>query len=206
MHYVELGRLKPDSVPPREAIVRVTADRLEGKPQSTPRLDIVARGGLAAMAKYDGPVWVDRHVVAIDPAVQTRTGFGAELTRTIEARRQWLVSQDLGRVTADGAFEVRTSTFARLREREFERIGADVAKRLGVPHTPIATGRPIRGRVTETFEAPSGRVAIVQRSGDFTLVPWSRRLDPRRGREIVGTVTAQGLVLGRGRGRVGLER
>jgi len=206
VHYVELGRLKSDSVPPRDSIVRITADRLDGKPQSAPRLQILSRDDVGRLAAYDGPVWLDRLVTTPDPSMQSGRGFGAELSRAVADRRTWLAANDLGRARGDGAFEMRTSAFARLRQRELARVGEDTAARIGKPYQPSAPGQQIQGRVGETIEVPGGKIVVVQRAGDFTVVPWSRRLEQMRDREVVGTMGMHQLMIGRARSLPGRQR
>jgi type IV secretory pathway VirD2 relaxase len=200
VHYVELGHLKPDNVPVRDSVVRITADRLDGKPQSAPRLQSLSRDEVGRIASYDGPVWVDRLVTTSDPSMQSGRGFGAELAGAVEERRKWLVANDLGRMRHDGTFELRTSAFARLRQRELDRIGNEMSARLRVPYQPATAGQQIQGRVGETIEAPGGRVIVMHRAADVTVVPWSKRLAQMRGREVVGRLGAHQLVIGRARG------
>jgi hypothetical protein len=206
VHYVELGRLKADNVPVRNSIVRITADRLDGKPQSAPRLQVLSRDDVNRLATYDGPVWLDRLATTPDPSMQAARGFGAELSGALAERRTWLASQDLGRVRDDGAFELRTSAFARLRQREMQRVGQETAARLQSPYHPAAPGQQIQGRVGETIEAPGGKLVVVHRAADITVVPWSRRVEQQRGREVVGTMGVHELTIGRTRGRVGPQR
>ncbi len=97
VHYVELGRLTPDKVPRRGDVVRISADRLDGKPQAAPRLAVLSRSAGESLPGYDGPTWLDRIVATGDPTLQPRGGFGGEAARDLEARRQWLIAQDLGR-------------------------------------------------------------------------------------------------------------
>ena len=206
VHYVELGRLKPDHVPVRDSIVRIAVDRLDGKPQSAPRLQILSRDEVGRLPAYDGPVWLDRLVATPDTSMQAARGFGAELSRAVADRRAWLVTQDLGRMRDDGAFEMRTSAYARLRQRELQRVGQETAARVRAPYQPASPGQQIQGRVGETIAVPGGKIVVVHRAGDFTVVPWSRRLEQMRGREVVGTLGAHELMIGRTRGRIGPQR
>jgi hypothetical protein len=88
VHYVELGRLKPDNVPSRDNIVRITADRLSGKRQSAPRLQVLCRESLQRITDYDGPVWLDGLAQSSDRSLQGTRGFGAKLDQAIARRRQ----------------------------------------------------------------------------------------------------------------------
>jgi hypothetical protein len=109
-------------------------------------------------------------------------------------------------VREGGGFEVRSSAFARLRQREVQRVGEETSARLRAPYQSAVPGQQIQGRVGETIEAPDGKVVVVHRAGDFTVVPWSRRLEQLRGHEVVGTLGTHELMIGRTRGRVGPQR
>lgn len=201
VHYVELGRLKPDTVPPRSAIVRIVPDRLEGRPQSTPRLDILAHTGSPEQMTYDGPVWIDRMVAGGAAGMQEHRGFGQELSQMIEARRIWLAHQNLGRPRAEGGFEVRPGAAAELRRREVARIGQKLEIETGLRHAPAANGTEVRGILSRTIDVPEGRYAVVMRDSAFHVVPWSKALDRYRGREVVGVMTANQLAIGAVRAR-----
>jgi type IV secretory pathway VirD2 relaxase len=206
VHYIELGDLKSENVPARDSIVRITADRLDGKPQSAPRLQILSRDDVGRLAAYDGPVWLDRLVTAPQPSMQSGRGFGADLSRAVADRRAWLAANDLGRARTDGAFEMRTSAFARLRQRELQRVGEELSARINRPYQPITAGQQIQGRIGETIDVSGGKIVVMHRGTDFTMVPWSRRLEQMRGREIVGTMGTHQLIIGRARGRIGPQR
>jgi type IV secretory pathway VirD2 relaxase len=206
VHYVELGRLKPENLPTRDSVVRIAADRLNGKPQSAPRLHIISHVPPERMAFYDGPVWLDRLAQVPDPSLQGSRGFGAELERAVAQRRQWLVAQDLARFRDDGGFELRTSAFARLRHRELQRLGTEAATRLQVPYRPVAPGEAVQGRVRDVIDAPGGKIVVIEGGDGVSVAPWSRRLENLRGREIAGTMSAHGLAIGRTRARTPLQR
>ncbi|MBU2580904.1 MAG: DUF3363 domain-containing protein [Alphaproteobacteria bacterium] len=206
VHYVELGRLKPEAIPPRNAIVRVVGDRPTGKPQSTPRLELLSRGTAIEQASYDGPLWVDRLVVGGVPATQPHRGYGAELTAMIDARRSWLAGQDLGRFRDDGGFEVRHSAVTELRRREVTRLGAAIAQETGLRHVPVAQGSIVRGTVGRAIETPDGRYLAITSGREIRLVPWSKPLARHQGQEIATTMGVKQLLIGRQRGRIGPER
>ena len=206
VHYVELGRLRPDAVPQRSAIVRIVGDRPTGKPQETPRLEHLSRRATLEQANYDGPLWIDRLVVDGVQGTQPHRGFGAEMTQMIEARRAWLVRHDLGRFRDDGRFELRHSAVTELRRREVARLGAGIEQESGLRHIPVAQGAPVRGIVERTIETPDGRYLAITSGREIRLVPWSKTLERSRGREIAGTMGVKQLLIGRQRGRSALER
>ena len=206
VHYVEMGRLKPESIPAREAIVRIVPDRLSGKPQATPRLEVLAKPGVQAGPNYDGPHWLDRHVDSPDPSMQTRAGFGREISREIAARKDWLAAQDLGRLNGTGGFELRTTATAQLQQREQHRLGTEIAVKSGAVYVPSVSGTQARGIVGETLATPTVKLVVIRRDNELTVVPWSKALERHRGREIAGVVTPHQLMIGRNRARPGLER
>lgn len=206
VHYVETGRLKPENIPARETIVRIVPDRLSGKPQATPRLEVLAEPGAQATPNYDGPHWLDRHVATPDPSIQTRAGFGADLSRELAARREWLAAQDLGRFSGTGGFELRTTAAAQLQQREQHRLGAEVAAKSGAVYVPSFSGNQARGIVGETLSTPTAKLVVIRRDAELTVVPWSKALERHRGREVAGIVTPHQLMIGRNRARPGMER
>jgi type IV secretory pathway VirD2 relaxase len=206
VHYIEVGRLKPESVPARETIVRIVPDRLSGKPQASPRIDVLADPAHKAGPTYDGPLWLDRIVANHDPSMQTRAGFGASLTRDLDVRKLWLAAQDLGRFKTDSSFELRTSASTQLQQREQQRIGADVAVRTGASYFPSVPGTQARGTVGETIATPTAKLVVIRRDTELTVVPWSKALERHRGKEIAGIVTPHQLMIGRNRARPGVER
>lgn len=206
VHYVEMRRLTPEKIPGREAVVRIVPDRLSGKPQAAPRLEVLAEPAVQAGPEYNGPLWLDRIVANPDPSMQTRAGFGAGLSREIAARREWLAAQDLGRFKSDGGFELRTTAATQLQQREQHRIGAEVAAKAGVVYVPGISGTQARGIVGETIATPAAKLVVIRRENELTVVPWSKALERHRGREVVGIVTPHQLMIGRNRARPGLER
>ncbi len=206
VHYVELGKLRPEAVPPRDAVVRLVPDRLIGKPQSAPRLDILARTASRDQATYDGPIWIDRLVVDGAPSAQVHRGYGAELSETINSRREWLVQQDLGRSTTDGRFELRHSAVTQLRQREIASLGRQLESETGLRHVPVPQGASVRGTVGRSIDTPDGRYIAITTGNEVRLVPWSKPLERYRGQEISGTMGARQLMLGRQRAMRGLAR
>jgi type IV secretory pathway VirD2 relaxase len=163
VHYVELGRLRPETVPPRGAVVRLVPDRLGGKPQSPPRLEVLARTASRELATHEGPIWIDRLVVDGLPSTQVHRGYGAELSASVEARRAWLVQHDLGRRTADGRFELRQEAIIGAPAHPFRcrRVIGVVRLQLGEQDAvaPMQGAAPALGRALRGVGEPAIGVA-----------------------------------------------
>ena len=65
-----------------------------------------------------------------------------------------------------------------------------------------ADGETVTGAFTGTAQLSSGKFAIVEKSHEFTLVPWRPVIDRQLGREVMGVVQGGSVSwqLGRQRG------
>lgn len=77
---------------------------------------------------------------------------------------------------------------AALREREVARVGAEMAGSKGLLFRAATDGETVSGKFTETVQLSSGKFAIVEKSHEFTLVPWRPVMDRQLGREVMGMV------------------
>jgi hypothetical protein len=71
---------------------------------------------------------------------------------------------------------------------------------------PAVAGQQARGVVGETVPTPTGKLVVIRRETELTVVPWSKTLERHRGKEIAGIVTPHQLMIGRNRARPVLER
>lgn len=73
-----------------------------------------------------------------------------------------------------------------------------MAEKKAMPFRAASDGETVTGEFTGTVQLSSGKFAIVEKSHEFTLVPWRPVIDRQLGREVSGVVQA-----GRYRGRWG---
>src|SRR3546814_3616567 len=81
---------------------------------------------------------------------------------------------------ADGdgrAFRLRPGALESLRLRELEGAGERIGKELGKRFAPAKMGEAIEGVIARRVDLESCPHALVERSRDFTLVPWRDVLD-----------------------------
>src|SRR3546814_8711431 len=74
----------------------------------------------------------------------------------------------------------------RLRRRELLRAGDDLGVGLGKPFVEARAGEAIEGRLVRRMDLASGRFALVEKSREFTLVPWKPGLERQLGKTIAG--------------------
>lgn len=71
-----------------------------------------------------------------------------------------------------------------------------------MPFRAVTDGEAVSGKFTGTVQLSSGKFAIIEKSHEFTLVPWRRVIDRQLGREVMGVMQGGSVSwqLGRQRG------
>jgi len=92
---------------------------------------------------------------------------------------------------------------AALQRRELLRIAGQLSEELGKSFREARTGDRVEGRLVRSVELASGRHALVERSRDFTLVPWRPVLDRQLGKPVAGIMRDGGINWTLGRQRSG---
>lgn len=154
------------------------------------------------LSKLDAATMLDRDLVAAGPLALRDAGFGRELRVAREARRRWLIAQDLAE-ERDGATFYRKDLIALLRRRELLRVAGALSDELDLPFNEAAPGARIEGRLVRAVDLAGGRYALVERSRDFTLVPWRPVLEKRIGQSVLGMMRESGISWSFGRQRSG---
>lgn len=152
-----------------------------------------------------GATWLDRRLVAADPAPLSGQGFGQVVSDGQERRRAHL--QSLGLMDRkDGQWRPSGGLIAKLRSAELAVAGARLEGQSGLRHRPLADGELVSGVYRQRVDLTSGRFAMIDDGLGFQLAPWTRGLDAKLGLEVRGRAIAGGGIdwaLGRQRG---LER
>lgn len=136
----------------------------------------------------DGVTWLDRRMIHGETADLAAAGFGQEVREAIDRRREHHVEQGDASRSRDGRVFYRRNLLATLREREVARVGAEMTESKGLPFRAAPDGESVSGKFTGTVQLSSGKFAIVEKSHEFTLVPWRPVIDRQLGREVSGIV------------------
>nr|WP_185961304.1 DUF3363 domain-containing protein [Telmatospirillum sp. J64-1] len=136
----------------------------------------------------DGVTWLDRRMIHGETADLAAAGFGQEVREAIDRRREHHVEQGDATRARDGRVLYRRNLLATLREREVARVGAEMAESKGLPFRAATDSENVNGKFTGTVQLSSGKFAIVEKSYEFTLVPWRPVIDRQLGREVMGVV------------------
>ncbi|SLJ91218.1 relaxase/mobilization nuclease RlxS [Novosphingobium mathurense] len=150
----------------------------------------------------EAATWLDRELVADAPTPVRDAGFGREVNVAQTMRRQWLIAEQLADEQG-GRIRFRPDMLAALQRRELLRIAGQLSDELGVPFAEIKPHDRVDGRLARAVELTSGRYALIERSRDFTLVPWRLVLERHIGKPVSGIMREGGISWTFGRQRSG---
>jgi hypothetical protein len=139
----------------------------------------------------DGATWLDRELVSGTSDATRDSGFEHEVREAMKRRQQWLVEQGLAQETQE-RFVYRSDMLETLQKRELACVGGKLSEQLGLAYAEAKTGEPVEGILHRTVELASGRFAVIERSRDFTLVPWRPVLDRHIGKQVSGVMRSDG--------------
>ncbi|OBQ92004.1 relaxase/mobilization nuclease RlxS, partial [Mesorhizobium sp. AA23] len=157
---------------------------------------------LEHQVSFEGATWLDRELVADGPERLRNSGFGHEVREAQARRRQWLIAQGLGREEQD-RIVCRANMLSILRQRELNRVAGQLSEELGLSYSEAKPGVRIEGTLRRKVELASGKYAVIEKSREFTLVPWRPVLDRNLGKEVSGIVSGEGISWAIGRQRSG---
>ncbi|RAZ72885.1 relaxase/mobilization nuclease RlxS [Mesorhizobium atlanticum] len=157
---------------------------------------------LEQQVSFDGATWIDHELVSETPESLRGSGFGREVREALARRRQWLITQRLAQEDHD-RIVYRANMISLLRQRELNRIAGQLSDELGLAYSEARPGDPVNGTLRRSVELASGRYAVVEKSREFTLVPWRPVLERHTGKEVSGVVRAEGISWTVGRQRSG---
>lgn len=164
-------------------------------------IEILSTLPLARQLGTDGGTWLDRELISEAPVAARDAGFGREVREAVTRLRQWLVEQGLAREDENRVI-YRRDLLAVLRRRELGRVAAQLSGELGLAYAEPRSGERIEGIYRQQLDLASGRFALIEKSREFTLVPWRPVLERNLGKPVEGIVKGEGIswTLGRKRG------
>lgn len=165
-------------------------------------VEILSSMPIEKLPAIDAATWIDRELVSDAPTPLRDAGFGREVKAAQALRRQWLIAEQLADEQG-GQVICRRGMLAALQRRELLRVAGQISNELSKPFKGAKSGERIEGRLVRSVEMASGRHALVERSRDFTLVPWRPVLDRQIGKPVAGIVRDGGINWTLGRQRSG---
>jgi len=149
----------------------------------------------------DGATWLDKELVSGHPEATRDSGFGRDMREAMKRRQQWLIAQDLAQQERDQII-YRSNMLATLQRRELTRIAGQLSEQLGLAYVETRSGDHVEGVLRSSVELASSKFAVIQKSREFTLVPWRDVLDRHIGKQVSGIMRNDGIswTIGRQRG------
>ena len=157
---------------------------------------------LDAQRQFNGTTWLDQELVSDAQTPVYNAGFSKEVKAALTQRRQWLMAQGLGDKGELGLWKPAPNMLYTLRRRELLRVAGQLSGELGLNFVESRNGDRIEGVVKRHVELAQGRFALIEKSREFTLVPWRDVLEKQIGKQVGGIMRDGGVswTIGRGRG------
>ncbi|MDD4616380.1 MAG: relaxase/mobilization nuclease RlxS [Alphaproteobacteria bacterium] len=164
-------------------------------------VDKLSNLNLEQQVGTDGATWLDRQLVSAHPEATIDSGFGHEVREVMRRRQQWLVEQGLAQ-EEQGAISYRSNMLNNLQRRELTRIAGQLSKELGLHYVELSPGEPVEGTLRKSVDLASGKFAVIEKSREFTLVPWRPVLEKNIGKQVSGIMRGDGIswTIGKQRG------
>lgn len=135
----------------------------------------------------DGATWLDRQLVGGAYIELRGERFGAAASRAMRRRQDHLVEQGLAEQQDDGV-RYRRNLLRLLRRRELAAAGDRLAKETGLSFVEMPDDVRAEGVYRRSLHLASGKFAVLEKSKEFTLVPWRPVLERYRGKTVGGVV------------------
>ncbi|MEJ5979116.1 relaxase/mobilization nuclease RlxS [Novosphingobium sp. PS1R-30] len=175
------------------------AQRLRDNPVS---VETLSPAPLEKLVGAEAATWLDRQLVGELQVTRADVGFGRELGDALKRRDRWLAQEGL---VADQAGQRRYApdVIAQLRRRELLRVAGQLSAELGLRFTESGPGERIEGVYRRHVDLMNGRYALIEKSREFTLVPWRPVLEREVGKSVSGIMRESGINWTIGRSREG---
>ena len=172
--------------------------------QGRKRLSLATRSDLTLQQQISAPgaTWLDRQLLAREPAMTGSGGFGIEVREAMERRAEHLTGEGFARRQGQRVLFAR-SLLDTLRGQELNGAAGKLAVETGLVYRPSAEGEHVAGIYRKRVILSSGRFAMIDDGLGFQLVPWRPALEQQLGRQVSGVMLPSGGVdwsFGRKRG------
>lgn len=134
-----------------------------------------------------------------------RAGFGDELREALAVRRRWLISNGLAKEEGD-RLVIDRKRLALMERDTITDAGGRLSGQFGKEFFEPVEGDRVSGTYRQPIDLPAGRFAVIEKSKEFTLVPWREALEARRGMGVSGIMRRGGVTWDFGKTRGGPAR
>jgi len=118
---------------------------------------------------------------------QAAHGFAQDVETAKAQRRQFLINKKL--LGKDGV--MTNAALEKLEAMDLDALGKTLSSQLGKAYNPAPESGRLSGTYKQAIQRPSGKYAVVEKSKEFTLVPWRETMDRNLGKSISGVIKGQ---------------
>ena len=164
-------------------------------------INVLSPLSIDRLRSADAATWLDRQLLSETPQSIRDAGFGKDVRTALNARRQWLAEQGLAKEDG-GEVTYHKHMLATLQRRELLRIAGQLSDETGLVFRETQRSDRIEGLLKRRVDMTSGKFAMIEKSREFTLVPWRPVLEKHIGKSVSGIMRGNGIswTIGRGRG------
>lgn len=135
----------------------------------------------------EGATWLDRRLVGNARTDLRGNRFGKQVADALQQRENYLVEHGHAeRIGKDTKY--RRNLLMMLQREELLSAGARLANEQKLEFVEAQDGQRIDGIYKRPIQLASGKFAVIEKTREFTLVPWRPALERQRGKMIAGTV------------------
>lgn len=160
------------------------------------QIELNSRLTLRKATEVIGRTWLDEELAFANSAA-SREGFGNDVEKAKINRMAFLKNQQLLGKSGD----VSKETLSELESLDLKSAGEALSKEMDKPYVDAPTKGSLSGTFKKTIERPSGKYAVIEKSKEFTLVPWRETMDRNLGRTLKGTIGRQTISWALSKGR-----
>jgi hypothetical protein len=201
IYYAETGKLAgPDLL---EAGMMVALSRGGGKGKMrNVRIEVMSYWPVERLATAEAATWLGQVILADKKPSSARRGSGADVSKALIAREEWLTANRHASVEQPGTITPKPDMLRDLNNRGITATAEKMSAQLGMPHHAPLEGLRMTGKHVGTIDLPMQRLAVIKGRQEFTLVPWRPEPLKMRGKEIDISVRDRTITMAPARGRI----
>jgi hypothetical protein len=208
IHYAETGRLASHDIPEPGMIVALSGAGGKGKMRNA-QIEVVSYWPVEQLATAEAATWLDLTIAAETKPVIHAKGFGANVSKALLAREEWLIANRHASVEQPGTITPKPDMLRDLNHRGITVAAVKLSAQLGMSPASPFEGMRMSGKHVGTIDLPMLRLAVIKGRHEFTLVPWRPELLKMGGKDIEIGVRDRTITMALARGRIrdlGLSR
>jgi type IV secretory pathway VirD2 relaxase len=208
IHYAETGKLAAHDIPEPGTIIALSGGGGKDKMRCA-QIEVVSYWPVERLATAEAATWLDQTISAETKPVIHDKGFGADVSKALIAREEWLITNRHASVEQPGTITPKPDMLRDLNHQGLTVAAEKLSAQMAMPHYSPVAGVPLTGKHVGTIDLPMQRLAVIKGRQEFTLVPWRPELLAMRGKDIEISVRDRTITMALARGPVrdlGLSR